>query len=69
MLIVERQVVEIYPYKSFKEKLKLVKQLQKINNCKIEIFEGFLFIDTSKLELGEYDPNNYRRKKITCIKK
>lgn len=60
MQIVERQVVEIYPYKSFKEKLRLVDELRKTNNCKIEVFEGFLFIETSQLVPGEYDFKTYK---------
>ncbi|MFT5872788.1 MAG: hypothetical protein ACI8WT_001725 [Clostridium sp.] len=49
------QVVEIYPYKSFKEKLRLYDKLRKSNNCKIEAFEGFFFIEKFNLVHAEFD--------------
>lgn len=49
------QVVEIYPYRSFKERLRLFKQLQKTNDCKVEVFDGFLFIEKFNLVPAEFD--------------
>jgi len=61
MRVIELQVVEIYPYKSFREKMKLFKELQKIKGCKLEVFEGFFFIEKFDLVPAEFDFKRHRR--------
>lgn len=37
-------LVEVIPYKTFKERLQLIKELTK-QKCKIEIFNNYLYVE------------------------
>ena len=60
---IEFQVIEIYPYKTFKEKIRLYRKLQETNNCRIEIFDGFFFIERFNLVPEEFDFKKHTRVK------
>ena len=62
-MLKEMQLVEIYPYRSFKEKIRLYEQLRKANDCRIEIFDGFFFIEKISLVYAEFDFKKHKRVK------
>lgn len=40
-------VVEVIPYKTFKERLQLMKKIQSTQKAKIEIYSNYLYVETN----------------------
>lgn len=39
-------IVEVIPYKTFRERLQLVKKIQDTQKAKIEIYSAYLYVET-----------------------
>ena len=45
-------LIEIYPFKNFKEKIKLMKMLDDVLKCKLEIFDNHIVVELSQFSEG-----------------